>query len=199
LRASYAPSEKVSTGFYLVNGWNNSFDSNTGKSIGASVSVTPHSKWQISQAYLGGPENGTSNDGWRHLYDGVVNVTLCDNLALRFNYDVGANNPGGSSPSAKWAGIASSARLTNSDGKVAVAARFEYLHDDAGFTTGTAQDLKTITITNEYKVKKNLSAKIEYRHDFSNEDVFMKQTGPSVDYQNVFLVGFVTSFGFGKE
>ena len=57
LRMNYAASDKVGLGFYLVNGWNNSFDQNTGKSVGFSLTLTPSSKFQIIQNYLGGPEN----------------------------------------------------------------------------------------------------------------------------------------------
>ena len=45
LRASYAPNDKLGLGFYLVNGWNNSFDNNTGKSVG--FSLTSDAKLQI--------------------------------------------------------------------------------------------------------------------------------------------------------
>jgi hypothetical protein len=76
LRASYAASDKVGLGFYLVNGWNNSFDNNTGKSVGFSLTLTPSSKFQLIQNYLGGPENNASNSGWRHLYDGILNATI---------------------------------------------------------------------------------------------------------------------------
>lgn len=200
LRMTYAPSDKVGLGFYLVNGWNNSFDQNTGKSVGFSVALTPSSKFQIIQNYLGGPENSISNSGWRHLYDGVVNATLNPNVALRFNYDIGTNRPLISSdPSQQWRGIASSIRFSTSDGKIALAPRFEYLYDNSGFATGYRQDLKTFTLTNEYRIRPNFSTKIEYRYDFSNEDIFKKRVDEFTNRQNVFLVGLVYSFGFGKE
>jgi Putative beta-barrel porin-2, OmpL-like. bbp2 len=82
LRASYAASEKVGLGFYVVNGWNNSMDNNTGKSLGFSLTLTPNSKFQLIQNYLGGPEKTGTNDGWRHLYDGVVIATVNKNVAL---------------------------------------------------------------------------------------------------------------------
>jgi hypothetical protein len=85
---NYAATETVGVGFYLVNGWNNSFDQNTGKSVGFALTLTPSSKFQIIQNYLGGPENSTSNSGWRHLYDGVNNASINPNVALRFNYDI---------------------------------------------------------------------------------------------------------------
>jgi hypothetical protein len=200
LRMNYTASDKVGLGFYLVNGWNNSFDQNTGKSVGFSLTVTPSSKFQIIQNYLGGPENGISNTGWRHLYDGVINATVNQNVALRFNYDIGANRPLISSdPNANWRAIASSIRFSRSDGKVAFAPRFEYLYDNTGFATGVRQDLTTLTLTNEYRLRPNFSTKLEYRYDFSNQEVFKKRVGELSNRQNVFLVGLVYSFGIGKE
>lgn len=199
LRVNYAASDKVGLGFYLVNGWNNSFDQNTGKSVGFSLSLAPSSKFQILQNYLGGPENSLTNAGWRHLYDGVINATINSNVALRFNYDIGTNRPLISSdPNASWRGIASSVRFSNSDGKVALVPRFEYLYDNSGFATGFRQDLKTFTLTNEYRLKQNFSTKLEYRYDFSNQEIFKKGDELS-NRQNVFLVGLVYSFGIGKE
>jgi hypothetical protein len=200
LRMSYAPSDKVGLGFYVVNGWNNSFDQNTGKSVGFSLTLTPNSKFQIIQNYLGGPENGVSNDGWRHLYDGILNATINPNIALRFNYDIGVNKPLLSSdPNQTWRGIASSIRFSTSNGRVALAPRFEYLYDNSGFATGFRQDLKTFTLTNEYRIKPNFSTKIEYRYDFSNQNIFFKNVDEPTNSQNVFLIGLVYSFGFGKE
>ncbi len=200
LRMTYAPSDKVGLGFYLVNGWNNSFDQNTGKSVGFSLTLTPNSKFQILQNYLGGPENGTLNTGWRHLYDGVINATISPNVALRFNYDIGTNRPFiPSDPNQSWRGIASSIRFSTSDGRVALAPRFEYLYDDSGFATGYRQDLKTLTLTNEYRIRGNFSTKLEYRYDFSNQNMFQKRLDEMSNRQNVFMVGLVYSFGFGKE
>ena len=200
LRASYAPNDKLGLGFYLVNGWNNSFNNNTGKSVGFSLTLTPSSKFQLIQNYLGGPENTGSNYGWRHLYDGILNATINPNVALKFNYDIGANRPLISSdPGQDWRAIASSIRFSRADGKIALAPRFEYLYDNSGFATGTRQDLKTFTLTNEYRIKPNFSTKLEYRYDFSNQNIFKKEADQLVKDQHVFLLGLVYSFGFGKE
>jgi hypothetical protein len=205
LRATYAATDKVGLGFYLVNGWNNSFDNNKGKSLGFSLTLTPNSKFQLIQNYLGGPEKTGTSQGWRHLYDGILTATLTKNVALKFNYDFGIDRnafPGLPQQNAKWQGIASSIRFSTSSGKVAFAPRFEYLNDAQGFATATVpQSLKTLTLTNEYRIKPNFSTKLEYRYDFSNQNVFKKgrEGDPLVNDQHVFLVGFVYAFGFGKE
>ncbi|MEW5974832.1 MAG: porin [Acidobacteriota bacterium] len=197
LRATYAASDKVGLGFYLVNGWNNSFDNNTGKSIGFSFSLTPNSKFQIIQNYLGGPEISGTNDPWRHLFDTVVNATINENVALKFNYDYGFDNY--ATGKTKWQGVAASIRFSSSSGKVAFAPRFEYLADNQGFATGAAQRVKGLTLTNEYRLRPNFSTKLEYRYDFSTEPYFVKRIDDFVKDQHVFMVGLVYAFGFGKE
>ena len=200
LRASYAPSDKVGLGFYLVNGWNNSFDNNTGKSVGFSLTLTPSSKFQLIQNYLGGPENTAPIPGGDISTMASLTATINQNVALKFNYDIGANRPLISSdPRQDWRGIASSVRFSRADGKIALAPRFEYLYDNSGFATGARQDLKTLTLTNEYRIKPNFSTKLEYRYDFSNQNIFKKEADQLVKDQHVFLLGLVYSFGFGKE
>jgi predicted porin len=80
-----------------------------------------------------------------------------------------------------------------------LAPRFEYLYDNSGFATGFQQDLKSFTLTNEYRIKPNFSTKLEYRYDYSNQNIFKKGTDVLTNGQNVFLVGLVYSFGIGKE
>jgi hypothetical protein len=200
LRTLYNPSEKVGLGFYLVNGWNNSFDNNTGKSYGFSLTLTPNSKFQFIQNYLGGPERNHTNDPWRHLFDTVVNATINKNVALKFNYDYGFDNfnPAVSS-NVSWQGFAAGIRFSTSSQRVSLAPRFEYFSDNAAYTTGVRQAVKEITLTNEYRIRPNFSTKLEYRYDFSNQPYFPKHEDELVKGQSVFLVGVVYSFGFGKE
>ncbi len=51
-------------------------------------------------------------------------------------------------------------------------ARAEYFNDKDGVRTGTAQKLKEITLTPEFRVAKNLIIRPEYRHDWSDKESF---------------------------
>ena len=59
---------------YLVNGWNNSVDNNSGKTTGFSAAWTPNSKFSLIQNYLVGPEQLNDNSNFRHLSDTVVYI-----------------------------------------------------------------------------------------------------------------------------
>src|SRR5712691_6190460 len=57
VRMNYAFNSKVYGEFYLLNGWNVTSDNNTGKTVGASIGLTPSAKLSVYANYLGGPEH----------------------------------------------------------------------------------------------------------------------------------------------
>jgi hypothetical protein len=61
LRVSYPFSGAVSAQAYLVNGWDNAVDNNTGKSIGAQLTLTPSPRLSVLLNYLGGPEQASES------------------------------------------------------------------------------------------------------------------------------------------
>src|SRR5579863_7437713 len=69
LRAKYAFSDKYSLTGYLVNGWNNIIDNNTGKTYGLSFAWTPNKKVAVTQNYMVGPEETNDNKDIRQLFD----------------------------------------------------------------------------------------------------------------------------------
>ena len=200
VRTSYSVSETVDVGFYLVNGWNNSTDNNSGKSVGWSVALSPNDNLSISQGYLGGPELDGLNSPWRHLFDTVISASLNDQVEVLINYDYGFDAE--AQPlfeRTAWQGIAGAVRFSTSDKKWAFSPRFEYFSDKDAFATGVPQDLKEITLTADYRVRPNFSTKFEYRYDWSDQPFFTKGTDELVKNQSVFLIGFVYRFGFGEE
>jgi hypothetical protein len=200
LRASYNASSKVSFGAYVVNGWNSSFDNNGGKSVGLSATFTANSKFQLVQNWLGGPEHPGTNEGWRHLWDTVVNISPTPHVGLKFNYDYGfETNLAPLTGRSIWQGIASSLKFSNKSQRHSFAPRFEYFKDRDGFTTGAAQAIKEITLTYDLRLKPNFSTKFEYRGDFSDSPYFKKNANELAKNQNVVMIGVVYSFGFGKD
>ncbi|MGE5083387.1 MAG: outer membrane beta-barrel protein, partial [Acidobacteriota bacterium] len=65
MRAKYAFNEKYSLTGYLVNGWNNVIDNNSGKTYGFSLGWNPNKKLGIAQTYLAGPEENATNHNLR--------------------------------------------------------------------------------------------------------------------------------------
>ena len=59
--------------------------------------------------------------------------------------------------------------------------RAEYFKDDDGVRTGAAQSLKELTITPEFRIARGIVIRPEYRHDWSDKEVFDSGTKKTQD------------------
>ncbi len=193
LRSKYAFNDKYSLTGFLVNGWNDVVDNNTGKTGGFSFGWNPTKKVSVTQTYMAGPEEANNNSNVRQLWDTVVNYNPTSRLSLMWNYDYGRGdrilnvaNP------VWWSGIAGYVRYAFTS-NYALAARYEFYDDHYGFTTGTPQDLNEFTATFERTVAKHLISRIEFRRDMSNQPSLLKGSTPVKD-QNTLAAGLVYVF-----
>ena len=191
MRAAYAISDKVSVTGFLVNGWNNSAENNTGKTVGAQLMIKPTAALMLLTNYTGGPEQNNDNDDWRHLSDSIVTFTV-NKVTLAGNYDYAQDTVAGST--VKWQGVAGYIRYQANDW-FAVTPRVEYFDDRDGFSTGAAQKVKEATVTAEVKSKDGILMRIEYRRDMSDVPFFVKKAARAlVKNQDTFTVGAVYVF-----
>ena len=72
LRAKYSFNDKYSVTGFVVNGWNDIADNNTGKTCGVTFGWNPTKKISIAQGYMMGPETARHQRHWRQLSDTVV-------------------------------------------------------------------------------------------------------------------------------
>ncbi len=191
-RLAYTVNDKVAVGGMIVNGWNATGDNNSGKSVGASITIKPTAKLTIIENVIAGPEQ-TDSDDMRTFSDTVVAVTVSDKVTAGLNYDYALDEIDGEG--INWQGLALYLR-----GQItptfALAPRFEWYNDADGFITGTPQALKEFTMTAEVKHSQGLIFRAEYRRDWSDEDYFVKN-GQSVNNQNTFTLAFV--YGFSSK
>ncbi len=98
INAKYTFNPKWSITGYVVNGWNNSQEPNTGKTYGVSLAWTPNKYWAVTENYLAGPQDdialgtgyvGNPNDNWRQLEDAVIGYTPNAKWAFALNGDYG--------------------------------------------------------------------------------------------------------------
>ncbi len=197
-RAKYTFNSKYAITGYLVNGWNNVLDNNTGKTLGVSFAWTPTKKFGITQNYMAGPEGTSTNSHWRQLSDTVATFTPTSKLSLMLNYDYGRGDylPLGTRP-VFWTGVGGYVRYAFNP-RYAIATRYEYYDDHDGFTTGTPQHLNEVTQTVERLIGKGLITRLELRHDRSTAPVFMKG-GLPVDGQTTLAVGMIYQFTTHQE
>jgi hypothetical protein len=190
VRASI-PIGKFTGGVQVVQGWNNIYDNNSGKTIGINGAYA-WKKVTWSHNYYVGPEKTKTNQGIRQLYDTTVLVNASDNLSYYVNFDYGRDKYIGNG-AAKWYGLAGAARYAIGK-KFALAGRLEFFSDPDGFSTGTSQSVKEFTATGEYKMSSWLMSRLEFRDDWSNQPFFQKRAGSAYNQPTV-LLGMVAFFG----
>jgi hypothetical protein len=191
VRTSFPIGPHFTGGVQLVQGWNNVYDNNSGKTIGLTGAYA-WKKVTWSHNYYVGPEKYHTNDGIRHLYNTTVLVNANDNLSYYINFDYGQDKNIGSGTS-KWTGIAGAFRRAIGK-KYAIAGRLEFFDDIDGFSTGTKQKLGEVTLTGEYKMTAWLMTRVEFRNDWSNQPFFEKSGGTSKTQPTV-LLGLVAFLG----
>jgi hypothetical protein len=193
LRAKYSFNDKYSVTGFVVNGWNDIYDNNTGKTYGVTFGWNPTKKISIAQGYMFGPETAGTNAHWRQLSDTVVTYSPTSRLTTMLNFDYGRGDRAGGIPTPVfWTGIAGYVKYAFND-LYAVSTRYEYYNDHDGFTTGTPQHLNEFTGTFQRIVAHHLITRLEFRHDFSNRPVFTKGTTPVMG-QSTMTAGLVYAF-----
>ncbi len=193
LRTSFPVGKHFTGGVQVVNGWNNIEDNNTGKTVGLNGTVT-YTKFNWANTWYGGPENANTNKGWRNLFDTVLNLTPPGKANAYINYDWG-RNAFPVAGAATWWGIAGALHI-QATSKIAFTPRVEYFNDHDGFSTGTPQHLKEVTLTGEYKWLEGVLTRFEYRRDWSDEPFFQAGTIPnSTKNQDTLTVAMIGFFG----
>ena len=191
MRAKYTFNDKVALTGFVLNGWNNIIDNNTGKTGGVSLALNLTKKLSLTQNYLFGPEQLKNNGDFRHLSDTVIAYNATPKLSLQANMDYGREMKwAATNHSADWSGIAGYARYAFNP-KLAIAGRYEYFNDHDGWATATRQHMQEVTATVERKIATHMVSRLEYRHDVSNRNFFDKSGSSLVKDQNTVLAGLM--------
>ena len=160
VRGKYNFNSKYNVTGYVMNGWNNVVDNNSGKTYGFSFVGTPTKTTGFTINYLAGPETSAGafgftnssetvpvnvNSVWRQMWDVVGTYNPTGKLSLMANFDYGRGdrtvtnsetNPFTLSPPVYWTGGAGYAKYAI-DANDYLAARYEYFEDHDGFEMST--------------------------------------------------------------
>lgn len=196
LRVTKPLAESFTVGFQLLNGWNNVEDNNTGKTLGFTTAWTGE-KVSWFQTWLTGPEKTDTNKGYRNFYDTVLTLTPTQRAQFALNFDYGTENRTGGG-SDNWVALSGQARFLLTE-NFSLNPRLEFFHDRDGFITGTAQKIKEVTMTGEYKWAEGVMAKAEFRRDWSDAAFFERGVGGLSKTQTTVLVGIVAWFELGRR
>ncbi len=181
VKAGYTFTDKINAALFVVNGWDNMNDNNTGKSVGLSVNLTPNDKVSGYVNYLTGPEKTNNTRDNRSLLDLIATITPIKPLSFILNYDNGQEqHSSATGGTAEWSGVSAIAKYDFTD-TYSLAIRGEYFDDKDGVRTLTVQKLTEVTITPTIKLSGGLVLMPEYRHDTSNKQSFDNGTKKSQD------------------
>jgi hypothetical protein len=204
--AKYAFNSKFALTGYLVNGWNNSIDNNTGKTAGFSAAWTPNSKWSVIENFLTGPEQANNNGDFRYLTDTVISYNPTAKLSLMANYDYGSDHvttgtftgvgPFTDLYKTKWSGLAGYVKYAP-NAKYYLAVRGEYFDDNQGFETGFGPpglELNEFTVTFQRMLSKALITRLEVRTDSADHQIFRDHNTGFASNQTTATLGLIYAF-----
>ena len=180
LKMGYAFTDAVSASVHVVNGWDNSTDNNTAKTIGLSIYVAPVEMFSAYINYMQGPEQADNTRDNRSLLDIVATIKPIKPLSIILNYDNAKEEMGAGASDVKWNGFAGIVKYDIND-MYSISVRGESFDDKDGVRTGTAQKLTEVTVTPEIRLANGIILRPEYRHDSSNKESFDNGTKKSQD------------------
>lgn len=170
VRATWAASGTLNLVAGINNGWNTTSTSYGSKTAELGAAFTPTKELALNlQGYFG---KVPGYDAERSFVDFVGSYSLTDALSLALNYDWGVQQQH-VGPDLKWNGFAAYVNYAL-DAQWRVSARGEYLDDQDGFNTGTAQKLKEGTLTVGFAPAKNFELRAEVRYDWSDKQTLVK-------------------------
>jgi hypothetical protein len=212
-KAAYALNKEFAVAAYLVNGWNNGFETNSTPSGALQLTYDDGSGTTGSVVYFVGNERkrgetGTVGRPLRHMVDAWITKPLNDSFAVGLHGNVGMeNNDVGKN---QWLATAAYARAKLSPWMF-LAARGDVFRENAAdpaaplffLSANGTEWVASGTLTLDMRPTDNTSFRIEGRYDRADGDVFFKQSVPdSGGVTNVFntraqktlLIGMNTTF-----
>lgn len=213
---STAINDMVSLTAGVVNGWDSVKDNNNGKSFLGSLGFEVGDlAWTFNA--VAGPEGDESGKSKTAVFDTVLTYTPMDNVDLLLNFDYGmasdvlcgtssfhtkngidACRPG-DDDDAEWTALSGIVTLggvlLNPDLEAwSIALRGEWFSDNNDYRLGAWQtnrnvNLWEVTGTLKWQMTEHLQARLEYRHDGSNRNVFA-DGGSMKDDQDTMILEF---------
>jgi hypothetical protein len=180
VKASYVFTDNVNAALFLLNGWDNATDNNSGKTVGVSVNIATGDLFSGYINYLQGPEQTNDNHDKRILLDLVATIKPIKPLSIILNYDNGQQDQSAGLGTQKSSGISGIVKYDIND-TYSISVRGESFNDSDGYSTGTPQELAEFTLTPEIRLTGGLILRPEYRHDTSNIDSFDNGTKKTQD------------------
>lgn len=179
---TYPVLKTLSVNAGLVTGWDNPRDNNRQPSGLWGFSFTPMDQFALVSSFIYGPEQTGNTSNQRFTMSHVATIKPIDPLALIIEYSYGHEERAslGGTRDAQWQGVAGIASYGWTD-RFTTALRGEVFKDSDGARLGgnfagtrADQTLAEVTLTGSYKFTKMLLGRLEFRHDWADENFYKK-------------------------
>jgi hypothetical protein len=193
VRSTIPVTKTFTTGVQVVNGWNSLGTNNEFKTVGLVGNLTLK-KGTWSNTYYTGPQQSGPVHSYRQVFDSALVLNPNSKSSVYFNFDYGSDKLK-LVPRSTWVGFAGAARFQLNN-RFAFAPRLEVFDDRNGFSTGTVQTIKEVTLTGEMKIREGVLSRLEYRRDMSDQPFYDRGTGVMVaKNQSTVTLGLIAFFG----
>lgn len=178
LMASTSFSEMVDISFYIVNGWDNNPDGNKNKTVGGRLGITPMEGVNVGFSAITGDDSSVAGENMT-VFDIDGTITTIPNLTFGLEFNFGKENKASTTGGdANWFGFLLMGHYDYAEW-AGITFRYDYFDDEDGARLGgTANNTQqAITISPTFVIADGFGALFEYRHDFSNKNVFATGSG----------------------
>lgn len=198
-RTSLPLNDRVTLGYWLVNGANQTEDFNGFKSQLGQAVLKPSKNVTWTLNYYNGQEQRdalpATPRGRLHVIDTYAFWNPNEKVTLGGEFDYVVNRVQSSSSPQVVVGGAAYFRYQLTP-KIYFGQRYTRLNDRAGLFSGRAQNLNDTTSTLGFRPADGFEARVEYRRDFSNVAYFLKRrAGELSTHQDTFTLGLLWWFG----
>ena len=188
---STALNDNISLTAGVVNGWDSVTDNNNGKTFLGSLGLELGDlAWTFNGVF--GAEDDDSGSSKTGVFDTVLTYSPMEHVDLLANFDYGTASEQIGGDDADWTGLSGivtlgGGLLSDELADWSFALRGEWFSDPDGYRTGIEQDLREVTGTFKWQMTDNLQARLEFRHDWSNKNVFSDGSGYSDDQDSMIV------------
>ena len=174
--ASYSFFEEFALSAGVVNGWDNVDDNNDAKSFHGMLRWAPSDAFSVMVSGTYGAEQAGNDHDHRGLVTALITVSPWEDWTFMLDLDYGSEENAGVGTrvgeDAEWLGAALYAKYAIAEEWYA-ATRLEIFDDDDGARLGIVdQTFEEATLPLGWKPIAHAEVRLEYRHDWSDEDVF---------------------------
>ena len=196
LLITYPFNDIFSASVGIVNGWDMVRDVNKAKTFIGQLAFTFTENLSLNIQGTVGPEQANSDGNIRGLLDAVLTWAPTDNLIFVLNYDLGKEQGSlNANGFANWQGASLIAHYRFTD-LFGLSLRGEFFDDDGSRNNAGLTDVVFAegTLTGQFYITDGWEARLEFRHDQSDKNAYISNSGGRKKYQDTVSAELVYRF-----